>query len=90
MDEKGYVGAYMSMVIIGSVVEYVSGIVYVMVWLVCRFIWVVKMCWGLKAWVVHICGMVYATDLLFSPRAPVRLSICVKHAFGGQDPHLNS
>ena len=34
--------------------------------------------------------MVYATDLLFSPRAPVRLSICVKHAFGGQDPHLNS
>ena len=46
MDEKGYVGAYMSMVIIGSVVEYVSGIVYVMVWLVCRFIWVVKMGWG--------------------------------------------
>ena len=36
---------------IGSVVEYVSGIVYVMVWLVCRFIWVVKMGWGLKVWV---------------------------------------
>ena len=41
MDEKGYVGAYMFMVSIGSVVEYVSGIVYVMVWLLCRFIWVV-------------------------------------------------
>ena len=48
----------MSMVSIGSVVEYVSGIVYVMVWLVCRFIWAVKMCWGLNAWVGHICGMV--------------------------------
>ena len=36
----------MFMVSIGSVVEYVSGIVYVMVWLVCRFIWVVKMGWG--------------------------------------------
>ena len=35
MDEKGYIGAYMFMV---SVVEYVSGRVYVMVWLVCRFI----------------------------------------------------
>ena len=44
----------MFMVSIGSVVEYVSGIVYVMVWLVCRFIWVVKMGWGLKAWVGHM------------------------------------
>ena len=26
-----------------------------------------------------LCGMVYATDLLFSPRAPVRLSVRVKH-----------
>ena len=49
MEEKGYVGAYMFMV---SVVEYVSGRVYVMVWLVCRFIWVVKIGWwlNLKAW----------------------------------------
>ena len=41
----------MFMVSIGSVEEYVSGILYVMVWLVCRFIWVVKMGWGLKVWV---------------------------------------
>ena len=34
---------HMFMVSIWSVVEYVSGIVYAMVWLVCRFIWVVKM-----------------------------------------------
>ena len=38
----------------GSVVEYVSGTMYVMVWLVCRFIWAVKMCWGLNAWVGHM------------------------------------
>ena len=44
----------MSMVSIGSVVEYVSGIVYLMVWLVCRFMWVVKMCWWLKAWFGHM------------------------------------
>ena len=32
---------------------------------------------------------IYATDLLFSPRAPVRLSVCVKHALGGQTyPHI--
>ena len=43
---------------------------------------------GLKAWVVHICGMVYAKDLLFSPRAPVRLSIRVKHGLGDQDSHV--
>ena len=47
----------MFMVSIGSVVEYVSGMVYVIVWSVCRFIWVVKMGWGLKVW-VGICGMV--------------------------------
>ena len=43
MEEKGYVEAYMFMV---GVEQYVSGIVYVIVWLVCRFIWVVKMGWG--------------------------------------------
>ena len=32
--------------------------------------------------------MVYATDLLFSPRAPVRLSIRVKHGLGDQDSHV--
>ena len=33
-------------------------------------------------WLVS--SVIYATDLLFSPRAPVRLSVCVKHALGGQ------
>ena len=32
--------------------------------------------------------MVYATYLLFSPRAPVRLSIRVKHGLGDQDSHV--
>ena len=30
---------------------------------------------------------IYATDLLFSPRAPVRLSVCAKHGLCGQDSH---
>ena len=33
-------------------------------------------------------GMVYATDLLFMPRAPVRLSIRVKHGLGDQASHV--
>ena len=33
-------------------------------------------------------GMVYATDLLVSPRAPVRLSVRVKHGLGDQDSHV--
>ena len=32
--------------------------------------------------------MVYATDLLFSPRAPVRLSVRDKHGLGDQDSHV--
>ena len=46
--------------------------------------------WWLKAWVVHICGMVYVKDLLFSPRAPVRLSVRVKHGLGDQDSHVQT
>ena len=55
---------HMFMVSIGTVVEYVSGIVYAMVWLVCRFIWVVKMGWGLKAWVGHMWyGLCYRSTI---------------------------
>ena len=60
-----YVLCFMFMVSIWSVVEYVSGIVYVMVRLVFRFIWVVKMCWGLKVWVgiyVVWCVRIYRLD----------------------------
>ena len=64
MDEIDHVGASMFMVSIGSVKEYVSGIVMVMVWLVCRFNWVVKKGWGLKAWVVHMWyGLYYRSTI---------------------------
>ena len=45
----------------------------------CRFITCAYTCGG---WLVS--SVIYTTDLPFSPRAPVRLSVCVKHALGGQ------
>ena len=38
--------------------------------------------------IMYVVSLGLFPDLLFSPRAPVRLGICVKHALGGQSyPH---